>query len=419
MSAPRFCSRLPAHVLMLGGLLCCSAASALNVRVLVLAAPSLTVRVPVAAPPVAPLPVYPAVPTPAPLQLAAWRVGVQGSGAGARLTLNGQDSGNATLYLPPTPGSVVEIGGKAYRGGVFLRTERGGVQAINVVNVEDYLRGVVASEMPSSWPAAALAAQAVIARTYVAARVNPALPYDTCATESCQVYTGLSSEKPATDAAIAATAGQVVAYAGKAASTYFSSDSGGFTASSAEVWGKDVPYLTAKADPFSAGGPRAQWRLEIPLSKVQDVAGRYRVRVGTLQAVTVTSVSASGRPQEISFTGASGVARISGADAGGFVRSLGAVSSRATLSGLNPLIVEGAGAGHGVGLSQYGALGLARQGYDHLHVLGFYYPGTSLSALAGGAEETRPVLALVRPLPSPASPGIFARSPAAPSWMTQ
>jgi stage II sporulation protein D len=179
-----------------------------------------------------------------------------------------------------------------------------------------------------------------------------------------------------------------------------------------------VPYLTAKADPFSAGGPRARWRLEIPLNKVQDVAGRYGVRVGVLQAVTVTSVSASGRPQDISFTGASGVARISGADAGGFVRSLGAGSSRATLSGLNPLIVEGAGAGHGVGLSQYGALGLARQGYDHLHILGFYYPGTSLSALAGGAEGTRPVLALSRPLPAPASVGIFARSPA-PDWMTQ
>ncbi|UQN05132.1 SpoIID/LytB domain-containing protein [Deinococcus sp. QL22] len=419
MSAPRFSSRLPTHVLVVGGLLCAPAASALNVRVLVLAAPSLTVRVPVAAPPATPLPVYPAVPTPAPLQFAAWRVGVQGSGAGARLTLNGQDSGNATLYLPPTPGSVVEIGGKAYRGGVFLRTERGGVQAINVVNVEDYLRGVVASEMPSSWPAAALAAQAVIARTYVAARVNPALPFDTCATESCQVYTGIASEKPATDAAIAATAGQVVAYAGKAASTYFSSDSGGFTASSAEVWGKDVPYLTAKADPFSAGSPRARWRIEVPLSKVQEVAGRYGVRVGILQAVTVNGFSASGRPQQISFTGASGVARISGAEAGGFVRSLGAVSSRATLSGLNPLIVEGAGAGHGVGLSQYGALGLARQGYDHLHVLGFYYPGTSLSALAGGVEGTRPRLALARPLPSPASLNLFASHPAAPTWMTQ
>ena len=433
MSAPRFSSRLPSYALVLGGLLCIPAASALNVRVLVLAAPSLTVRVPVAAAPapVAPLTVNPGVPTPAPLQFDAWRVGVKGSGAGARLTLNGQDSGNATLYLPPTPGSVVEIGGKAYRGGVFLRTERGGVQAINVVNVEDYLRGVVPSEMPSSWPAAALAAQAVIARTYVAARVNPALPFDTCATESCQVYTGIASEKPATDAAIAATAGQVVAYAGKAASTYFSSDSGGFTASSAEVWGKDVPYLTAKADPFSAGGPRARWRLEVPLSKVQEVAGRYGVRVGTLQAVTVTSLSASGRPQDITFSGASGVARVSGADAGGFVRSLGAVSSRATLSGLNPLIVEGAGAGHGVGLSQYGALGLARQGYDHLHVLGFYYPGTSLSALAdaGRGETGRPVLALQRALPQPVLPqptlppsapvNVFAAHSLPSSWVSQ
>ncbi|MFB9993477.1 SpoIID/LytB domain-containing protein [Deinococcus oregonensis] len=428
MYAPRFFSRLPAHVLILGGLLCAPAACALNVRVLVLAAPSLTVRVPAAPAPATPLTVNPGVPVPAPLPLAAWRVGVQGSGAGARLTLNGQDSGNATLYLPPTPGSVVEIGGKAYRGGVFLRSESGGVQAINVVNVEDYLRGVVPAEMPTSWPAAALAAQAVIARTYVAARVNPALPYDTCATESCQVYTGMAAEKPTTDAAIASTSGQVVAYGGKAANTYFSSDSGGFTASSAEVWGKDVPYLTAKADPFSAGGPRARWRIEVPLSKVQEVAGRYGVRVGPLEAVSVTSFSASGRPQAISFTGASGVGRISGADAGGFVRSLGAVSSRATLSGLNPLIVEGAGAGHGVGLSQYGALGLARQGYDHLHVLGFYYPGTSLSALADAEQNRaeqggRPGLVLQRALPQPlpqlAPVTVWAAQHVPSGWMSQ
>ncbi|MEF2280356.1 SpoIID/LytB domain-containing protein [Deinococcus sp. YIM 134068] len=361
-------------------------------------APAPAAPVPLAPPPPVPPPAAPVPVNPVPVNN-VWTVGARG----ANLTLNGVDAGSATLYLPPAPGNVVEIGGRAYRGGVLLRSERGTVQGINVVDVEDYLRGVVPAEMPPSWPAAALAAQAVIARTYVAARVNPALPYDTCATETCQVYRGVSAERPATDAAIRATAGEVVVYGGRPASTHFSSDSGGFTASSAEVWGRDLPYLTARPDPHSTGGPRARWRVEVGAVRVGEVAARYRVRVGTLTAVRVTRASESGRAQEVTFTGTGGTARLAGANAGAFIRALGGASSRATLSGPvgpgTPLVVEGFGAGHGVGLSQYGALGLARQGMNHPQILGFYYPGTSLGLLAGGGGG-RPVLAGVRPLPT-------------------
>ncbi|GGL15169.1 sporulation protein [Deinococcus radiotolerans] len=381
---------------MCGGLLLGSGASALNVRVLVASAPQLTVRVAAPAPAPGGLSV-PGAPAAAPLPAQAWTVGV----TGAQLTLNGQTTGSATLYLPPSAGSVVDIAGKTYRGGVQLRAEGGAVQGINVVDLEDYLRGVVPAEMPASWPAAAVQAQAVIARTYVTARINPATPFDTCATDACQVYGGVAAEKPQSDAAVAATRAQVVAFGGKAASTFFSSDNGGFTASSAEVWGKDLPYLTAKADPFSAGGPRARWQLEVPLGRVQEAAGNAGVRVGALKSVTVTRVSESGRPLEITFVGATGSGKLTGASAGGFVRALGAPATRVTLAGLNPLVLSGSGSGHGVGLSQYGALGLANAGYSHLHVLGFYYPGTQLATLTGraGAGDALMAVAALPVLP--------------------
>jgi stage II sporulation protein D len=378
-------------------LVCTSPVSALNVRVLVAAAPQLTVRVPVGPAPISDALTPPGLSTPSP-QMTAWTVGV----SGGQLTLNGQGAGNSTLYLPPTPGSVVEIAGKPYRGGVLLRVQDGGVQGVNVLDVEDYLRGVVPAEMPASWPAAALAAQAVIARTYVAARINPAAPFDTCATESCQVYSGLRAEKAEASAAIDATRAQVVAFAGRPASTYFSSDSGGFTASSGEVWGKELPYLRAQADPFSAGSPRDGWRVEVPAAQVQLVAARYGVHVGSLRAVSVTRLSPSGRPAEITLSGDGGMARLTGGNAGGFVRSLGAPGTRVSLSGLNPLVIRGSGAGHGVGLSQYGALGLARAGQDHLRILGFYYPGTSLSVLSQTTRASGAVLAGGFRLPSAA-----------------
>ena len=308
----------------------------------------------------------------------SWTVTASGSG----LSLNGQDYGADSLYLPPVPGSVVEIAGRSYRGGLLLTAVKGGVSAVNVLDLEDYLRGVVPAEMPSSWPQEALKSQAVVARTYAAAHIDPASYYDLCATDSCQVYGGLARETASTDAAIAATRAQVVSYAGAAARTYFSSDSGGYTASSLEAWGQGLPYLTARPDSFSQG-PNSHWTLSLPLSKVAEVAGRYGVRVGALSSLNIAGVSPSGRATTVVLSGASGSKTLSGADAGGFVRSLGAKSSRVNFSGSDPLIVSGAGAGHGVGLSQWGAAGMAGQGWNYLQIMGFYYAGASISSILG------------------------------------
>ncbi|WP_291424081.1 SpoIID/LytB domain-containing protein [Deinococcus sp.] len=419
MGLLRVCSKVSCSLALAAAF---SSAAGLNVRVLLVSGPQVTVKVPV---PVAAVtgaaalaprsPVGADAPQAAGLNTTTWQVALASNG---HLTLNGLDAGNSTLYLPPALGSTVKVAGTTYRGGLLLRSQGGSVQAINVVDVDDYVRGVVASEMPASWPKAALSAQAIIARTYVAARINPALAYDTCANASCQVYGGVEAEKPQTDAAVRASAGQVVSFRGKVASTYFSSDSGGYTASATEVWGmNNLPYLPAQPDPFSLEGPRSMWKLEIPQGQVQSVAERYGARVGALQSVGITRVSSSGRPQEITLVGTSGTFKLGGAEAGGFVRSLGAGSSRVVISGLNPLVMQGNGQGHGVGLSQYGALGLARKGYDHLHILGFYYPGTVLSVLAG-VRPTGAVLADVGPLSSPETAQLMVSASSATTLLT-
>ena len=370
--------------IFVAGLLCCAAqVSATNIRVLIASGSAVSVRVPIAASlaqnaadpanvanmqnPVTPVG-----------GMYAWNV----TASGPNLSLNGQNFGSDTLYLPPVPGSSVEIAGRRYRGGLLLKAVGGAVSAVNVADLEDYLRGVVPAEMPSSWPLEALKSQAVVARTYAAARINPASYYDLCATESCQVYGGLAREAAGSDAAIFATRAQVVSYGGLAARTYFSSDSGGYTASSLEAWGQALPYLSARPDPATQG-PNSRWTFTVPLSRVAEVASRYGVRVGQLRSVNIVAVSDSGRATAITLNGASGSKTLSGADAGGFVRSLGAKSSRVNFSGSDPLIVSGAGAGHGVGLSQWGASGWAVQGWNYLQIMGFYYAGASISSILG------------------------------------
>ncbi|MBB6099185.1 stage II sporulation protein D [Deinobacterium chartae] len=323
--------------------------------------------------------------------------------------INDQDSGSAMLYFPdPGPGTYMTVGSARYRGGMALRAENGRLQVINVVDIEDYLRSVVPAEMPPSWPLEALKAQAIIARTYAVARISPQAAYDLCATEKCQVYSGVSRENPNSDRAVADTRGQLVAWQGQAAQTYFSSDSGGYTASSAEVWGGARPYLVSKPDPASQG-PHSRWTLSVPLERVAQIAAGYGARVGTLRAVTVARYSESGRPQEIRLEGSAGSARIAGGEAGGFVRSLGARSTRVTLAVEgDSLTVTGSGSGHGVGLSQYGANGLAALGWNYAQILGFYYPGAHLGNYAVADAGSAPSIVAQAELPSRALPYLTA-----------
>lgn len=301
----------------------------------------------------------------------SWPLGITSSG---NISLNGSDSGSPKIYIPDGgPDTTMTLGGSSYRGGMWMRVQEGTLQAINIVGIEDYLRSVVPSEMPPSWSLEALKAQAVIARTYAISKLNPKGDYDICATQQCQVYTGTLKEHSGSDLAVAQTKGYIVAWNNKPALTYFSSDNGGWIASANEVWGMNVPYLVAQADPFSKS-PKSTWQLEFAWGNASRIASGY-AKVGTLSSVTVGKYSNSGRPLEITLTGSAGKATLKEPSTSNFVKALGAYSTRVAFGGNEKgLVMAGAGFGHGVGLSQYGASGMAVAGYDYLSIMGFYFP---------------------------------------------
>src|SRR5207245_8668173 len=134
----------------------------------------------------------------------------------------------------------------------------GKLRAINVVGLEQYLYGVVPSEMPFTWLPEALKAQAVAARSYALATRRTGAFGLYPATRS-QVHLGIEHEKPSTNAAVDATAGQVVLYQGEVAKTFFFSTSGGRTASSEDVWGEPVPYLVSVPDSYDSISPYHDW----------------------------------------------------------------------------------------------------------------------------------------------------------------
>ena len=205
------------------------------------------------------------------------------------------------LVLRPGKKAPLGLDGRLYRGKLELVPQGGFLRVVNVLPLESYLQGVVAGEMPFGWPAEALKAQAVAARSYALASVLKGKPYDLYSDVRSQVYLGVGGEKASTTKAVADTAGQVVLYGGRVATTYYFSSSGGKTASAADVFGFSVPYLVSRPDPWDKASPYFEWgpvllgarTLQAKLSTASRVIDATatptpsgRVRALTLQTAT-------------------------------------------------------------------------------------------------------------------------------------
>jgi SpoIID/LytB domain protein len=165
--------------------------------------------------------------------------------------------------------------------------------------------------MPYSWPAEALKAQAVAARTYGARAVRSSSYYDICDTTSCQVYGGVTAEKSSTNSAVAETAGKILTYQGLPAYTQFSASSGGYTDQGTQ------PYLRPVADPWDdwSGNSRHSWSVSVSAAKIAD---EYP-SIGTLKSMQVTSRNGygdwGGRVRGLKLVGTKATKTISGNDA--------------------------------------------------------------------------------------------------------
>ncbi len=217
-----------------------------------------------------------------------------------RVTVNGAptDLVGPILFLPGSAPLTLDRD-HAYRGQIEVGATGQKLTAINSLGLEQYLAGVVPQEMPSAWPAEALKAQAVAARSYALAHRLGGKGFDLYADVRSQVYGGIRGEQPSATAAIDSTAGEVLLWEGKPIDALFHSTSGGTTLAAVEVFGKAVPYLVAVDDPHSALSPVNRWgptpipeatirkglKLRSPVTALKLTRGPSG-RVATVQAVT-------------------------------------------------------------------------------------------------------------------------------------
>ncbi len=208
--------------------------------------------------------------------------------------------------------SPLRFGDRPYRGQVQVSVANGALRAINVVGLEAYLYGVVPSEMPRDWLPEALKAQAVAARSYALAVKKSGSWFDLYPDTRSQVYLGIAHEAPSTTAAVQDTAGQVVLYNGRVATTYFFSSSGGRTSAASEVWpsSNGAPYLVSVNDPYDTLSPYHRWGpFVVPASRLNRV---LRAR-GQMSDMTMQT-GPSGRVLSVTAIGSQGDSTMTGSD---------------------------------------------------------------------------------------------------------
>lgn len=336
----------------------------------------------------------------------------------------------------------VDMGDRAYRGRIEIgRYGKATLTAVNIVGLEEYLYGVVPAEMSSTWHEEALKAQAVCARSYALIKAgyggdsNAKKGYKIVDTVSSQVYKGYLAESVKANRAVDATKGELLCYNNKVVAAYYFSTSGGRTESSLDVWGADLSYLQSVPDLYEQDAEYQVWQTTLSFQKINSLLKSQGITNETVDRLAIAGKSENGRVSALQLSGsgcsmtlqgttirtllnlystkfkivrqgdepdmvsvlsaegistgkisdmyvasADGVAKASGELEQYIVQGAGNLSNypRTAPQGEDEILFAGMGYGHGVGLSQYGAKGMAEAGYTYKEILEYYFTGASV-----------------------------------------
>ncbi|VAV85433.1 Stage II sporulation protein D (SpoIID) [hydrothermal vent metagenome] len=302
---------------------------------------------------------------------------------GKIVTLNGQLKKLPLRFHPKW--RFIYIDKRPYRGVVEIREDKGALIVINELRLEDYIAGIINNEISSKWPLEAIKAQSVIARTYAIYQMEERKDnlFHMTGTHMDQVYTGAAVEDRASFRAVKKTIGEVLYYKGQPALTLYHSNAGGITEFARNVWGANEPYLRTVKSRHDKDAPNFRW--ELALSKV-GMGEKLRAAgydIGLPVKIKVRKRTKTGRVTALLIKDRKGrTLSMKGED---LRKVLGYATLRSTLFKVSRsrkgFVFKGRGSGHGVGLSQWGAKGMAEDGASYKKILRHYYAGTSIKKL--------------------------------------
>ncbi len=297
-------------------------------------------------------------------------------------------------------------GNRQYRGNMIIKGEGEEFTLINQVELTPYLISVVPSEIYASWPMEALKAQAVAARSYTLNNLGRHRRdgYDLCSSVHCAAYNGIMSEHQRTTEAVLSTQGESAVFEGEIIEAVFSSNSGGYTERSDQIWSADLPYLRGsnqmKEDVYNFplapaelqnwllnapesyskdyGSSNYRWQLRVPAEIIEYRSGLDKIRKIEIneraQGGTITSLTIYSDQNEENYS-VSRIRRV----LGGLKSSRFYFNSHYDQNGyLKDLYIYGSGWGHNLGLDQSASAGMGAAGWDYERIIKHFYPGVEI-----------------------------------------
>ena len=277
------------------------------------------------------------------------------------------------------------VGGKRYSGLINIKNFKNQIFVVNIIGIEKYLTSVVGSEMPHRWPLEALKAQAIASRTYALKKTGNDDLYDIDSTQMNQVYNGLEAKTYKTNKAVKHTRSLVITHKKKLINALFHSSSAGMTENSENVWRDKYPYLISVKD-FDQKNPKMYWKKIFSNQELQILFPE----IGGIKEIEILDITKTGRVKNIKLIGNYGSIKLKGTN---LRKKMGLKSTlfrykfisvkthkeKNKIKNLNKsLLISGMGAGHGVGMSQWGAKYLAMSGYKAKDILKYYYKGIQI-----------------------------------------
>lgn len=348
------------------------------------------------------------------------------------------DNSKSYPQISASNSNYITLSDRSYRGRIEFNRTLGQLTAVNVIDIEDYLCGVVPSEMPSSWNIEAIKAQTVAARTYTSKNHKHSdQGYDLCDSIHCQVYLGYDNENNISNQAVKETAGQKIYYNNELIdATYFSS-SGGYTDDSENVWNNSIPYLRGVPDTNET--EYKLWTRTLTTNDLNSFLNKSGINIGNAVSMRIDSTTQGGRVKSLTIVGTNGTKTLEKEDIKTFfnpsldsnmfeilsgnaiigdtisvegsnsksiqsveninvrgdstiVNKIGLNSSmyvvgantqsiysmKTQISNSDSFILSGKGSGHGVGMSQFGAKGMAETGATYIDILKHYYTSVEI-----------------------------------------
>lgn len=317
-----------------------------------------------------------------------------------QLTLRGGEQG-LTLTFPrlarKSNGAAMSSGDSGMEivvsGVVHLVRKGKGFSVLNRVDLEEYVKGVVPAEVSSTWHPEMLKAQAVAARTYALYQqmLSTTREYDVVATVQDQVYRGKQGIDAGILRAVEETRGLVITYQDAPIYAAFSSTAAGLTEDAMNVWSKDYPYLKGVECPFDLMSPYYQWKSSFKIDALEQSLRQQGFTVGSIATMTPLSFSRGGRVATLRILHSGGELVLRGEELRKAVGYTIIPSTQFSIESIGrDVVLSGFGAGHAVGMCQWGAKELAELGYPFSTILRYYYPGTELQNMALTKPPTPP-----------------------------